>query len=239
MAAEPEVAFAVAEPEVLALVFAAAEPTPEVPVLAGKPGVASAVAEPEVLALVLGAAEPSPEVPVSAGEPEVASAVAEPEVLALVLAVAEPEVVSVDIALAFVVLVPVSDVVVEVDSSGRPKFLAFPNVDPYATSSSSVEVVGKESVHSSTGDRTNYGLCNILSNPGQHQNKNLERCYKNPNPGYNNVSDTNALPIDATTNHSRKTCPHLYKEQRKHSSYQGSLSQSEVPEIRWVVVEKY
>jgi hypothetical protein len=220
----------------LALAFAAAAPSSEVPVSAGEPEVVSAVAEPEVLALAFAAAAPSSEVPVSAGEPEVASAVAEPEVVS---AVAEAEVVSVDIALAFVVLVPVSDVVVEVDSSGRPKFLAFPNVDPCATSSSSVEVVGKESVHSSTGDRTNYGLCNILSNPGQHQNKNLERCYKNPNPGYNNVSDTNALPIDATTNHSRKTCPHLYKEQRKHSSYQGSLSPSEVPEIRWVVVEKY
>jgi predicted peptidase len=55
--------------------------------------------------------------------------------------VAEPEA-SVDIAVAFDVLVPVSVVVVEVDSSGRPKFLAFPNVDHYATSSSSVEIVG-------------------------------------------------------------------------------------------------
>ena len=49
---------------------------------------------------------------------------------------------SVDIAVAFVVLVPVSVVVVEVDSSGRPKFLAFPNVDHFASFSSSVEVVG-------------------------------------------------------------------------------------------------
>ena len=55
--------------------------------------------------------------------------------------VAEPQA-SVDIAVAFVVLVPVSVVVVEVDSSGRPKFLAFPNVDHFASSSSSVEVVG-------------------------------------------------------------------------------------------------
>ncbi len=55
--------------------------------------------------------------------------------------VAEPQA-SVDIALAFDVLVPVSVVAVEVDSSGRPRFLAFPNVDYYASSSSSVEVVG-------------------------------------------------------------------------------------------------
>ena len=55
--------------------------------------------------------------------------------------VAEPQV-SVDIAVAFDVLVPVSVVAVEVDSSGRPRFPAFPNVDYYASSSSSVEAVG-------------------------------------------------------------------------------------------------
>jgi hypothetical protein len=66
---------------------------------------------------------------------------AEPEVFALVFAVSEPEVsgpdvvsvvepeVSADIAFAFAVLEPVSVVAVEVDSSGRPKFLAFPNID--------------------------------------------------------------------------------------------------------------
>ena len=68
------------------------------------------------------------------------SLAAEPEVVS-VADVAEPQA-SVDIAVAFVVLVPVSVVVVEVDSPGRPKFLAFPNVDHYASSSSSVEVVG-------------------------------------------------------------------------------------------------
>src|SRR4030067_2840695 len=75
---------------------------------------------------------------------------------------AQPEV-SVDIAVAFVVLVPVSVVVVEVDSSGRPKFLAFPNVNHFASSSSSVEVVSEESVHSPIGVRPNYGLCSIPS----------------------------------------------------------------------------
>ena len=58
-----------------------------------------------------------------------------------VVYVSEPQA-SVDIAVAFVVLVPVSVVVVEVDSSGRPKFPAFPNVGHYAISSSSVEVGG-------------------------------------------------------------------------------------------------
>jgi hypothetical protein len=99
------------------------------------------VAEPEVFALVFSAAELSPEVVVLVVEPGV--------VFVVDLEVSEPGVVfvsesqaSVDIAVAFVVLVPVSVVVVEVDSSGRPKFLAFPNVDHFSSPSSSVEVVG-------------------------------------------------------------------------------------------------
>ena len=55
--------------------------------------------------------------------------------------VAEPQA-SVDIAVVFVVLVPVSVVAVEVDSSGHPRFFAFPNIDYYSRSSSSVEVAG-------------------------------------------------------------------------------------------------
>jgi hypothetical protein len=187
------------------------------------------VAEPEVFALVFAAAELSPEVVVLVVEPEVVFVldleVFEPAVVFVAVVsiadVAEPQA-AVDIAAAFVVLVPVSVAVVDVDSSGRPKFLAFPNVDHYASSSSSVEVVGEESVHSSTGARTNYGLCSILSNLGLHQNKNLEHCYNNPNPGHNNVSDTSDLPIDATTSHSRKTDLPLYLGQRKHRPYQAS-----------------
>jgi hypothetical protein len=151
--------------------------------------------------------------------------------------VSEPQA-SVGIAAAFVVLVPVSVVVVDVGSSGRPKFLAFPNVDHYASSSSSVEVVGEESVHSSTGARTNYGLCSILSNPGLHQNRNLEHCYNNPNPGHNNVSDTSDLPIDATTSHSRKTDLHLCLEQHKHHPSQVARLPLVVREIRRVVAEE-
>jgi hypothetical protein len=152
--------------------------------------------------------------------------------------VAEPQA-SVDIALAFDVLVPVSVFAVEVGSSGRPKFPVFPNVYHYAISSSSVEPDDEIFVGSSTGVRTNDGLCSILSNLGLHQNKNLERCYNKPSPGYNNVSDTNDLPMGATTNHSRKTCLHLYKEQRTHRLYQATLSLPEVPQIRQVVAEKF
>jgi len=146
--------------------------------------------------------------------------------------VAEPQA-SDDIAVAIVVLIPFSVVVAEVDSSGRPtKFLAFPNVDYHASSSSSVEVVCKESVHSSTGVRTNHDLCSIFSNRGLYQNKNLEHRYNKPNPGHNNVRDTNDLPIDATTSHSRKTSLHLYQGQRRHTS-QVSRSPAVGREIRW------
>jgi len=148
-------------------------------------------------------AELSLEAVVLAAEPEVSELGVVFVAFVSLADVVEP-LASVDIAVAFVVLVPVSVVVVEVDSSGRPKFLSFPNVDHFASSSSSVEVVGEESVH------------------GPHQNKNLEHCYNNPSPGYNNVSDTNDLPMDATTNHCRKRCPHLSQGQHRHTS-QGSL----------------
>jgi len=84
---------------------------------------------------------------------------------------AEPQA-SVHIAVAFRVSVPVSVVVVEADNSGRPRFLAFPNGDHHASASSSVEVVSKESDHSSSGVRANHGACSILSNPGLRQNRN-------------------------------------------------------------------
>ena len=87
------------------------------------------VAESDVLDLVFVAAELSLEVLVLVVEPEVVSVDAEPQA-------------SVDIAVAFDFLVPVSVVVVEVYSSEHPKFLAFPNVDYFASSSNSVEVVG-------------------------------------------------------------------------------------------------
>lgn len=97
------------------------------------PGVAavSEVAGPVAVSLVAAAA--------------VVSEVADPVVVFVAAApladVAEPRA-SVDTALAFDVLVPVSVVAVEVDSPVRPRFFVFPNIDYYSSSSSSVEVVG-------------------------------------------------------------------------------------------------
>jgi len=129
---------------------------------------------------------------------------------------------AVDIAVAFVVSVPVSVVAVEADSPGRPRFFDFPNSDYYSSSSSSVEVVEWESVHSPTDVHTNYGLCSTPSNPGLHHNKNSGHYYNNSNPGYNIVSDTNDLPMDATTNHPKKTNQLICREQHTHSSYQAA-----------------
>ncbi|OGP90195.1 MAG: hypothetical protein A2157_13530 [Deltaproteobacteria bacterium RBG_16_47_11] len=215
----------VAEPEVFALVFAVAELSPEVVVL---------VVEPEVVFVVdLEVVEPGVVLVVDLE-------VSEPGVVfvALVSAadVAEPQA-SVGIPVVFDVLLPVSVVGVEVDSSGRPKFLAFPNVDHFASSSSSVEVVGQESVHNSIDVHANHDLCSILSNLGLHQNKILEHCHNNSNPGHNNVSDTNDLPMDATTTHSRKRGLRQCQGRRKHTC-PVSLSQLVVREIGWGAAEE-
>jgi len=197
----------------------------------------SEVAGPEVEKAVSGVAEPVVDVVAVVVLPEVLFVVdlevSAPGVVSVAVSIAhvvEPQTFG-DIAVAIVLLVPVSAVRVEVDSSGRPtKFLAFPSVDYFASSSSSVEVVDKEPVHGSTDARTNYDLCSVLSNLGLRQNKISEHCHNKPNPGYNNVSDTNDLPKDATTSHPRKTSLRLYQDQRRRT-YQVSLSLLGVREI--------
>ncbi len=183
-----------AEPEVFALVSVAAELSPEGVVLAAGPE------------LVPVAADLAPEGAVLPAEPAAVFDTVVP-----VAAVAGPPV-SVGIAVAFVVLVPVAVLVVAVDSSARPKCLAVPNADHSASSASSVEVVGEESVDSPTGARTRHALGSILSNLGRHQNKILGPGHNKPNPGHNTVSDTTALPRGATTNHSRRRSLRLYRE---------------------------
>jgi hypothetical protein len=200
-------AFAVSGPEIFALAFAVSGPEAS--------ALVSVVSGPEVSALVY-AAELSPE-----------AVVVEPEVVV----VFGPRA-SADIAVAIVVLVPASVSAGGVYSPGRPRSPAFPNVVHFSSFSSSDEVVGEESVHSSIGARSNYGLCSILSNPDLYQNKSLEPYYNNPSPGHNNVNDTSDLPMDATTSRSRKTALHQCREQRKHRPNQVSLSHPAAREIR-------
>ena len=77
--------------------------------------------------------------------------------------VSEPQA-SVHIAFVFVVLIPACVLVFEVDIPGPPRFFVLPKICSFANSSSSAEVVDKESVDGSTGVRTNYGCCSNLSN---------------------------------------------------------------------------
>jgi hypothetical protein len=127
----------------------AAEPSPDVvsaaQVFLEAEIVVAAEPSPEVVSAVV---EPSPEVAAAAElSPEVVFVVVElsAEVVSVaavfVADVAEPQA-SVDIAVVFVVLVPFSVVVVEVDSSGRPMFFSLPNICSLPNCSSSVEVVG-------------------------------------------------------------------------------------------------
>jgi hypothetical protein len=125
------------------------------------------VAGPEVENAVVGVAAVS-----GVAEPEVAFVavvVVDPEVSELVFVavdiadVSEPQA-SADIAVVFVVLIPACVIVVEVHIPGPPRFFVLPKIFLFANSSSSAEVVDKESVHGSTGVRTNYGCCSNLSN---------------------------------------------------------------------------
>jgi hypothetical protein len=147
----------------------------------------------------------------------VGAGVAEPEVaFAVPFSIPSEPQVFVNIHIVFVVSIPVSVVVEGVDIFRRPTFFLFPNIDYYSKLSNFVEDLDKESVGSATVALANDGLCSILSNRSLYHNKNMEYIYNKPNPDHNNVSDTSALPIDATTNHPRKRCLLLYQVQRRH-----------------------
>jgi hypothetical protein len=185
------------------------------------------------------------EVAVLAVEPEAASVVglevSEPEVaLAAVFAADIGELqVSRGIAVPSVVLIPASGVVVGADSFGRPTFVVFPNGDYCTISATAVEVVDEQSVHSTSCVHTNYGLCNILSIPGLHHNKNLG-CFCNESSlCRNTASDTNDLPKGATTSHSRKKGLYRDQEQRKHCRYQAVLSHPVLSEMQRVAAGQY
>jgi len=219
---EPGAAAAAVEPEAVSVVVepgaaaAAVEPgavsvvvEPEDVAAAAVPGAASVVVEPEDVA-----AAAVPEAVSAVAAPEAVSAVAAPEAVSAVAvpeavsAVAVPEAVSADIAAVLFVLLSLSAAAVEAYSSSRPRFFVFPSAGYSASSSSSVELCGEVSADIPTGVHASYGPGNILSSPGPHQNKSLEYYYNGPRPGYNTVIDTNGLPMDATTTHSRKTGPH-------------------------------
>jgi len=77
--------------------------------------------------------------------------------------VAEPQA-SVDTAAVFAVLIPACVLVFEVDIPGHPRSFVLPKIFSFASSSSSAEVVHKESVHDSSCVRTSYGCGSKFSN---------------------------------------------------------------------------
>jgi hypothetical protein len=173
----------VAEPEVFALVFAAADLSPEVVVLVVEPEVVSVVdLEVSELGVVF--------VPVaSVAEPEVVSAavvfVAGPEIVFVapfsIVHVSGPQG-SVHIHTVFAVSIPVSVVVKGVDIFRRPIFFVFPNIDYYPSLSSFVQDVDKESVGTPTDAHANYGPCSSLSTRSLCHNKKLGYNYNGSSP---------------------------------------------------------
>ena len=195
------------------------------------------VVEPEVFALVFAAAELSPEVVVLVAEPVVAFVVdlevSEPGVVFVApfsIVHVSGRQVSVHIHTVFAVSIPVSVLVEGVDIFRRSIFFLFPNIDYYASLSSFVEDVDKESVGSPTDAHANYDLCRIPSSQSLYHNKNMGYICNKSNPDHNNVSGTSALPIDATTSHPRKRCLHQCLVQRRHT-YQVSRSPLVVRQI--------
>jgi len=188
----------------------------------------------EVVSAFLAALADAAEPPVSA---DIVFAFDVAVVLAALADAAEPPV-SADIVFVFDVSTPAAVFAAGVDSPGRPRFFAFPNIDSCSSFSSCCEVAGKESVHGPSGVRANDGLCSTLSSPGLHHNKNMEQCYSKPNPDHNNGSDTNDRPMDATTNHSRKKCLRLCREQRTRRTHRAPLSPLEVLRKRPVAEEE-
>jgi hypothetical protein len=103
-----------------------------------------------------------------------AVAAAQPEVFALVSAAPEfsAEVVSVVVSAEFSAEVALEHF--EVDNSEHRSLSVLPSIDSHASSSSSVGVLGWESVRSSTGALANYGLCSSLSSPDLYWNRIVE-----------------------------------------------------------------
>jgi len=190
--------------------------------------VAAGVVEPEVVSVVLVAAACIPAAPVAELSAFFDIAFAAAVVPAALADVAEPPGSS-DIVPAFDVSAPAAVFAAGPYSSGRPRFFAFPNIDFFPSFSSYCEAARKESVHGPSGVRANDGLCSTLSSPGLYHNKNTEQRYSMPNPDHNNTSDTNDLPMDATTSHSRKKCRRLYQEQRTRRMHQAPRSPPEEP----------
>ena len=112
---------------------------------------------------------------------------------------------------------PVSDDAVLACTQRLPNVPVFPNGGFAPSYSSSAEADNGESDDNPNGVHTSCVPCNTFSSQDLHHNKNWGRCHSNSSHGYNVANDTSALPMDATTSHSRKTCHAWHQEQGRHS----------------------
>ncbi|HXX81827.1 MAG TPA: hypothetical protein VEI46_09770 [Thermodesulfovibrionales bacterium] len=86
------------------------------------------------------------------------------------------------------------------------------------------QIVDEVLFYSAKGDHSSCDLRNILSTLDLHDGKKLaHHPYSNPIHDRSNVNGTNSLPMDATTNHSRKRDPLKRQEQHKHLLHQAAL----------------
>jgi hypothetical protein len=124
------------------------------------PGVAGPVVENAAVGVAAVAVDPEVVFVAVVADP----AVAELVFVAVDIAYVSGPQASVGIAVVFVVLIPACVLVFEADIPGPPRSFVLHKIFSFANSSSSAEIVDKESVHSSTGVRTNYGCGSKFSN---------------------------------------------------------------------------
>ena len=124
-----------------------------------------------------------------------------------------------------------------VSNPGHPNSAASPNACSFASCSSSLGVVAEVCAGSSIDVLPSDDPCSHSSSLTVYLYKRMGPFDSRPNRHHNAVSDTSALPMNATTSHCRKRCPLPSQGQHRHKS-QVSLRPLEVRQIRWVGAEK-
>ena len=124
-----------------------------------------------------------------------------------------------------------------VSNPGHPTFAAFPNACSFASCSSSFEAAGGVCAGSSIAVIPTDDSCSHSSNLTVSLHKRMGHFDSRSNLRHSAVSDTSALPTDATTSHCRKRCPHPGQGLHRHTS-QAALPPLEVRQIRWVEAQK-
>ena len=118
-----------------------------------------------------------------------------------------------------------------VSTPGHPKFAVSPNACSFSSCSSSVPPAGGGSAGSSMDVLPNDAPCSYPSSFPVSLNKRMGPSGSSPTRSHSAVTDTSALPTDATTNHHRKRCPHPCRGRHRHTS-RGSPPSLEVQKIR-------